>query len=160
MENNDEILCAANAGRIDHSANEVIREQILKKHDYFSRRDKHYRWLVRVLKILVLTLTMVITILLGLRGVIEPEVQLNAALVLSAVTAFVSALSAYFNVEKYWVRNVRTHLVLNEMRDNFAIDEAIGSLTKDKLELYRSRLNSISQGNGQYWASEKRFKED
>ncbi len=128
-----------------------IFDLINKYHNYFSQQDKKYRRIVRVLKILILSLAMISTIVLGLKTVIEINMQVFIGLILSSLITFITALSSYFNFEEYWMRNIAIHIKLNILRDNFVFDAEAGRLEDTRIELYRKELDNIQYGNICYW---------
>ena len=128
-----------------------IYNLIDKYHIYFSRQDNRYRVFVRILKILILFLSMTSTIILGLKTVINIDLQVILGLILSAVMTFITAISSYFNFEEYWMRNITIHIELNILRNNFIFDTKSENLDDIRVKYYRDKLNEIQQRNIQYW---------
>lgn len=142
---------------------------IYKYHNYFSKQDKKYRHIVRILRILILTLSMVNTIVLGMKTIISTDCQVVWGLVISALITYVTTISAYFNFEEYWMRNVAIHIELNILRDNFVLEAKAGKLAindelkkykhkkadksaiDDELKKYQQKLDDIQQKNIEYW---------
>lgn len=86
-----------------------LADLIYKYHRYFSKQDKRYRHTVRALKVVILILAMLSTIILGLKTVIDVNIQVVVGLILSALITFVTAIISYFNFEEYWMRNISIH---------------------------------------------------
>lgn len=125
---------------------------IHKYHQYFSKQDKKFRRIARIMRLTILFLTMANTIILGLKTVLTQELQIVLGLVISAIITFGSAVSSYFNIEEYWMRNITTHIDLNVLRDNFVFDAKSGELDdKKKLDKYRDELEEIQKRNIKYW---------
>jgi|GEM_PF-3587372 len=128
-----------------------LYELILKYHNYFSSQDKKYRRIVRVLKVVVLFLAMSSTIVLGLKTIIDINIQVVIGLLLSALITFLTAVLSYFNFEEYWMRNISIHIELNIIRDNYIFDVEAGKLDENRIEHYRKKLDEIQQNNIRYW---------
>lgn len=124
---------------------------INKYHDYFSSKDKKYRRIVRILKVLVLFLAMMSTIIFGLKDIVDVDSQVMIGLILSSLITFITAISAYFNVEEYWMRNITIHIGLNMMRDNFIFDVKARRMDEKQIEIYRRKLDDIQNDNVSYW---------
>ena len=122
-----------------------------KYHKYFSRKDKTYRRLVRALKVTLLILAMLSTVILGLSQIIPINFQVVIGLIISALITFITALSAYFNFEEYWMRNITIHIKLNILRDNFIFDLNVGNLKPQLLHDYKDKLEKIQEENIEYW---------
>ena len=73
--------------------------QIIKAHDFYSSKDKSYKWRVRIIKFSVLFISMVSTIILGLKSVMDSNAQVNIGLILSSSITFLTALSANVHPE-------------------------------------------------------------
>lgn len=128
-----------------------IYDLIEKYHNYFSKKDKFYRWVVRIFKIIVLLLAMVNTIVLGLKGIIDIDNQVIVGLCLSSVISFVTAITAYFNFEEYWMRNIKIHIELNIIRDNFIYDAESKLMDNVNISVYKIKLEDIQKENIEYW---------
>ena len=70
--------------KLDKSLQQVYL-QIVKAHDFYSGKDKKYRWRVRIIKASVLFISMASTIILGLKSAIDSNVQVNIGLILGLV---------------------------------------------------------------------------
>ena len=139
---------------IEHGLNnesKYLYDLIVKYHKYFSTQDKKYRKVVRILKVIVLFFAMSSTIVLGLKTVLDVNVQLVTGLILSALITFLTAVLSYFNFEEYWMRNITIHIELNIIRDNFIFDDKAGKLDDARIEYYRNKLDDIQNNNIQYW---------
>ena len=121
-----------------------------KYHYYFSEKDKNYKRVVRIFKIVIMFFAMSNTVVLGLKTMIEINLQLVIGLVLSALVTFVSAVSSYFNFEEYWMRNISIHINLNILRDSFVFDAKGGKISTE-IERYRNELSEIQRKNIAYW---------
>lgn len=125
---------------------------IMKGHNYYRKQDVRYKWIVRVLKVVVLLFSLASTIVLGLKGIFTETCQVNIGLILSAIISFATGISAYFNFEKYWMRNIKCHIRYNIIRDSFVFDiKKSDRLEDDKLEFYKQKLENIQNDNIRYW---------
>lgn len=129
-----------------------VADLILKYHAYFSKRDKKYKYIVQIIKIIVLLLAMSSTIILGLTNTIDENLQINIGLVLSASITFFTAFSAFLNVERYWMRNITIHIELNKVRDMFIYEASEGILKKDRLDFFMNTLDTMQSNNIKYWS--------
>lgn len=135
-----------------HEEAQYIFDLIHKYHQYFSRQDRRYRNITRVVRILILSLSMINTVVLGIKTAETMDNQVIAGLVISALITFVTAISSYFNFEEYWMRNITVHIELNILRDNFIYDAKSGALKdKEKLESYKKALEALQKKNEEYW---------
>lgn len=128
-----------------------IADLICKYHKYFKEQDSKYKQIVCLLKGLILFLSMLSTIVLGLKTVIQIDIQIIAGLVLSAVITFLTGIAGYFNFEEYWMRNITIHIRLNILRDNFIFDAVADRLDDSKLRYYMDELDKIQNDNKDYW---------
>lgn len=128
-----------------------VADLIIKYHNYFKKKDKKYRKIVQIVKISILFLAMISTIILGLKNVLNENYQINTGLVLSATITFLTALSSFFNFEKYWMRNISIHIELNILRDNFIYEAEAKKVDDTKLQYYRAALDNIQNKNVTYW---------
>ena len=128
-----------------------VFDLISKYHEYFSKKDKAYRVVVRFLKVLLLILAMASTIVLGLKNVIPVDIQVPTGLVISSIITFITAISSYFNFEEYWMRNISIHIGLNILRDNFIYDVKSQSLKKENIDEYRKKIENMQMENIKYW---------
>ena len=124
---------------------------IFKNHEYYSKRDKHYRIWVRLIKFIILFITLINTIILGVKGWLTQDSQVNIGLILSAVISFVTALFTYFNLEEYWMRNISIHIKLNILRDEFVIMAKANRIDNQQFDEYIKKLTEIQQENITYW---------
>ena len=136
--------------KLDKSIQQVYL-QIVKAHDFYSKKDKKYRWRVRVLKGSVLFISMASTIILGLKSAIDSNLQVNIGLILSSIITFLTAISSYFNLEKYWMRNITKHIELNILRDEFQFDVLSKKIDNQRIEYYIDKLKNIQEDNKKYW---------
>lgn len=125
--------------------------QIVKAHDFYSKKDKSYKRRVRIIKVSVLFVSMASTIILGLKSLIDSNIQVNIGLLLSSLITFLTALSSYFNLEKYWMRNITKHIELNILRDEFQFDVLSKKLDSQKIDYYIKKLKCIQEDNKKYW---------
>lgn len=130
---------------------QYIYDSIIKYHKYFSSKDKKYRIVVRVLKVIILLCAMASTITLGLKDIINSDTQIATGLVFSSLLTFFTTISAYFNFEEYWMRNITIHIQLNIMRDRFIYDYYSNNLTDEKIKDYQQELENIQNANIRYW---------
>ena len=127
-----------------------LADLIIKYHNYFSNQDKKYRYIVRILKILVLIISLVNTIILGLKTM-STDLQVSIGMVLSAFITLVTAIASYFNFEEYWMRNISIHIHLNILRDNFILEAEANEIDDKSIDEYMKKLNEIQEENIQYW---------
>lgn len=128
-----------------------VARLIDKYHEYFKRNDRKYKKIVQLVKVSILLLAMISTIILGLKNVLSENCQINTGLILSATVTFLTALSSFFNFEKYWMRNISIHIELNILRDNFVYEAEAKELDENRLKYYRERLDNIQNKNVKYW---------
>lgn len=128
-----------------------IWELIKKNHSYYCKKDKFYKKIVRIIKVFILFLGMISTIILGLKEIIDTNIQVVCGLIISSVITFVTAVGSYFNFEEYWMRNINIHIKLNIIRDNFMYDVKSGKMDHNKLDVYWNRLKTIQDKNIEYW---------
>ena len=128
-----------------------VAHLIDKYHKYFKKKDKKYKKIVQLVKVSILLLAMISTIILGLKDILNENCQINAGLILSATITFLTALSSFFNFEKYWMRNIAIHIELNILRDNFVYEAEAKKINEDRLKYYRERLDNIQNKNVKYW---------
>lgn len=128
-----------------------IFDLILKAHSYFSQKDKFYKKLVRVSKILILLLAMGNTVVLALKDVINMDTQIILGVILSASVTFFTAITTYFNLETYWMRNIQIHIQLNILRDDFLYNASANKIDNAKIEGYKQSLENIQNDNIKYW---------
>lgn len=128
-----------------------IADLIFKYHDYFSQKDAKYRRVVRVYKVVILSLAMFGTIIFGLKNLIKQDTQVVIGLFVSALITFVTAVSSYFNYEEYWMRNIKIHIRLNILRDHFRLDAESNKMDASRVKYYMKELDKIQQDNIYYW---------
>ena len=128
-----------------------VAELILKHHNYFSQKDKRLKYYVLILKLLVLFLAMCATIILGLTNFLDEANQINIGLIISALITFITAISSFLNIEKYWMRNITIHIELNKLRDLFFYDAASNNIDNDRLKFYIESLDNMQNSNIEYW---------
>jgi len=90
-----------------------IYDLIEKYHNYFKLQDRKFRKRAGNLKVLIMLLAVMNTVILGLNGMICIDVQVIVGLFISAAITFITGVLSYFNLEKYWMRNVAIHIELN-----------------------------------------------
>lgn len=127
-----------------------LADLIFKYHYYFSKQDKKFRRIVRILKILVLIISMANTIILGLKA-IDTDTQVSVGMILSALITLVTAISSYFNFEEYWMRNISIHIRLNILRDGFILAAEANEIDKKCIDEYMKKLTEIQEENIRYW---------
>ena len=130
---------------------QYIYDLIIRYHSYFSKKDRKYRIIVRAIKTSILICSMGSTVVLGLKEIIASQAQITAGLIISSMLSLLTAISAYFNFEEYWMRNITIHIQLNVLRDNYVYDAKAGILTTDKIDNYRKELEKIQTENITYW---------
>lgn len=96
---------------------------------------------------------MITTIILGLKLKYNcwENIQINTGLVLSAIISFITAMSSFFNFEKYWMRNISIHIELNKLRDNFIYDAEANKIDEERTQFYLVKLNEVQTRNIEYW---------
>lgn len=135
------------------SEGKYVADLIVKYHNYFKSKDKKYKNIVYWIRLSMLLLSMTSTIVLGLkfRNDYWENAQVNIGLVLSAIITFVTALSSFFNFEKYWMRNISIHIELNKLRDNFIYEAEANKMDENKIQFYLNKLDEIQTKNIKYW---------
>lgn len=129
-----------------------IASDIYRNHKKYSKKDAKYRWFVRISKLIISALALSATIVLGLRTEESAQdEQVLAGFIISAVVSFVSGVVSYFKFEEYWMRNVKLHIRLNILRDNFRLDALAGRLDNKREKYYRDELERINKDNIDYW---------
>lgn len=128
-----------------------VFDLIGKYHNYFSSQDRKFKRRVHWLKILILFLSMVSTIVLGLKSIINIDFQVSIGLIVSALITFITAISSYFNFEEYWMRNISIHIKLNVLRDCFIFDALSEVINEERLRYYEDQLTNIQNENISYW---------
>lgn len=128
----------------------AVAELINKHHRYFSARDKIFKRRVYAMKILTLFLSMLNTIVLGIKVCFSDEIRVSIGLVLSALITFLTAVYSYFHLEEYWMRNISIHIRLNILRDEFLIDISAKKLDDQRLKYYMGQLKDLQKSNIDY----------
>ncbi|MEX2410816.1 MAG: SLATT domain-containing protein [Candidatus Paceibacterota bacterium] len=124
---------------------------IIKYHYYFSKKDKKLKYTVRALKISVLLLAMTATIILGLKNWIEKDLQINTGLIISSFITFLTAISSFLNIERYWMRNITIHIELNKLRDSFIFEATAKKIDDTRAKYYIDCLDQLQTSNIKYW---------
>lgn len=141
---------------LDYSQ-KCIADLILKYHRYFSRHDIKFRRIVYALRLTILFLSMLSTIVLGIKMCISDETRISIGLVISALITFFSAIYSYFHFEEYWMRNISIHIELNILRDAFIFEAETNKLNGDRLCYYSKKLKELQQSNIDYWINARRL---
>ena len=136
--------------KLDANAKHAV-DLIFKYHKYFSDQDRKYKHIVYTFRLIILFLSMLSTIILGLKTIINIDVQVMIGLILSSVISFLTAIIGYFNFEEYWMRNITIHIRLNILRDDIVFDAASETLVDQRLTHYMNELEKIQQDNINYW---------
>lgn len=134
-----------------------VADLIHKCHRYFSNHDKKFRIIVYILKLTILFLSMMSTVVLGIKVCFSDEVRISIGLVISALTTFFTAIYSYFHYEEYWMRNISIHIELNILRDEFIFEAEANKLDEERLSYYLQRLKELQQSNIDYWANARRL---
>lgn len=134
-----------------------VADLIHRSHRYFSNHDRKFRRIVYILKLTILFLSMMSTIVLGIKVCFSDEVRISIGLVISALTTFFTAIYSYFHYEEYWMRNISIHIELNILRDEFIFDAEANKLDKERLNYYLNKLKELQQSNIDYWTSARRL---
>lgn len=133
------------------SGGKYVADQIFENHEKYSKNDRTYRRLVRILKVIILFLAMCGTIVLGLKGTFKSDIPVIIGLCVSSLVTFLTAISSFFNLETYWIRNVRIHIQFNVLRDSFVYEAHCNYLTQDKIDYYNKEILNIEKADGLYW---------
>lgn len=136
-----------------------VADLIHKRHRYFSNHDKKFRKIVYYLKLTILFLSMLSTVVLGIKVCFSDEVRISIGLVVSALTSFFTAIYSYFHFEEYWMRNISIHIELNVLRDEFIYEAQGNKLNEERLSYYLEKLKELQQGNIDYWTNARRLLE-
>ena len=91
------------------------------------------------------------TVILGLKDIINIDLQIVLGVILSALITFFTAITTYFNLESYWMRNIQIHIKLNILRDNFLYDASLGDINNTKIDEYKNALENLQKDNIKYW---------
>lgn len=134
-----------------------VADLIHKCHRYFSNHDRKFRRIVYALKITILFLSMMSTVVLGIKVCFSDEVKISIGLVISALTTFFTAIYSYFHFEEYWMRNISIHIELNVLRDEFIFEAHANTLDEERLSYYLKKLEELQQSNIDYWANARRL---
>jgi len=129
-----------------------LTADLILKHSYlFKKRVKRCSSFVYITKISIFFFTMCSTIILGINFFPGNKYQITIGLILSAVIAFITALSSFFNLEKYWMRNKAMDIKLDIIRDNFIFDVKSEQMDNKQLKKYIKMLEDIQNNNINYW---------
>lgn len=134
-----------------------IADLILKYHRYFSSHDIKFRRIVYALRLTTLFLSMLSTVVLGIKMCISDETRISIGLVISALITFFSAIYSYFHFEEYWMRNISIHIELNILRDEFILEAETNKLSEERLCYYSQKLKELQQSNIDYWTNARRL---
>lgn len=143
-------------GKLDEQE-KYIADLIHKCHSYYSNHDKKFRIIVYALKLTILFLSMMGTVILGIKVCISDEVRISLGLIFSALTSFFTAIYSYFRYEEYWMRNISIHIELNILRDEFIFEAEANKLDGERLDYYLKRLREFQQSNIDYWANARQL---
>ena len=130
---------------------QYICDIINKYHNYFSWQDRKYKIIVRTLKIFILFLAMLSTIICGVKDIIDSDLHTVIGITVTSSVTFFTAVSAYFNFEEYWIRNITIHIELNILRNSFVLDAIAGKIDNKSIETYKKHLDDIQKRNITYW---------
>lgn len=133
------------------SEQKCVADLIHMRHGYYSKHDRTFRRIVYIFKILILFLSMLSTLVLGLKICFSDEIRVSIGFVFSTLTTFLTAIYSYFHFEDYWMRNVSIHIELNILRDTFIFDATAKKLDNQRLEFYTDRLEYLQKNNIEYW---------
>ncbi len=134
-----------------------VADLIHKNHRYFSNHDRKFRRIVYALKLTILFLSMLSTVILGIKTCISDEARISIGLVISALIAFFTTIYSYFHFEGYWMRNISIHIELNILRDEFIFEANANKLDEERLSYYLKRLKELQQCNIDYWTNARRL---
>lgn len=140
-----------------NSPGKNVADLIFKYHRYFSSHDKKFRRIVYALRIIILFLSMVNTVVLGIKLCVDDEKRISISLIISALITFLTAVYSYFHFEGYWMRNISIHIELNILRDKFIFEAEAGELDETHLNDYLKRLEELQQSNIDYWTHARRL---
>lgn len=134
-----------------------VADLILKYHSYFSNHDRKFRRVVYALKLTILFLSMLSTVVLGVKMCISDELKISIGLVISALITFFTAIYSYFHFEEYWMRNISIHIELNILRDEFIFEAEANKLNEERLSCYLKKLRELQQSNINYWTNARQL---
>lgn len=134
-----------------------VADLIHKYHRYFSNHDKKFKRIVYILKLIILFLSMLNTIILGIKMCFSDEVRISIGLVISALISFLTAIYSYFHFEEYWMRNISIHIGLNALRDEFVFEAEANKLDDERLDCYLKKLKELQQSNIDYWTNARQL---
>ncbi len=134
-----------------------VADLIHKSHRYFSNHDRKFRRIVYALKITILFLSVLSTVILGIKTCISDEARISIGLVISALITFFTTIYSYFHFEGYWMRNISIHIELNILRDEFIFEANANKLDEERLSYYLKKLKELQQCNIDYWTNARRL---
>lgn len=134
-----------------------VADLIFKYHFYFSKQDKKFKRIVYILKFFTLLLSMLNTVVLGIKMCLSDETRISIGFVISAFASFLTAFYSYFHFEEYWMRNISIHIELNALRDRFIFEAEANKLNDERLGGYLKKLEELQQNNIDYWTNARRL---
>ena len=127
-------------------------DRSVDKYSAESRRLK--RWTFS-LRITLLLLSGISTVLLGLNVASDNGYALwsrNVALVLGALSTFVVGLSAFWNVEQYWLKQKVLFARLRALRERCLYEQSkTGHLTANDIDSAFLEFRSLMDDRIEYW---------
>ena len=135
---------------------DYLRQKIKNQEEGFkSRRNKNRTSAIRV-KLALISLSAIVTILLGLRVGETSEVLANIAFVVSAIVTALSAIEEFFEYRGLWIRYNITFTQLKSLEDDLEylmlkrLDE---TELKGKIDELYDRLKDILDTTNSDWLS-------
>lgn len=130
-----------------------VYDKVILNHDIYSKKDKRLKKTTNIFKILTLLFASLTTLILGLKfDWIESTVKQNIALILGALITFISGISNFWNIERYWMRNVTMHIELNKLRDEFEYYVKFATAIEDDIiQGFFKQLSKLNDENINYW---------
>ena len=129
----------------------VLDEAVLK-YSTESKRLKHWTYMLRIA---VLLLSACSTILLGLNIKSDPDYLIwsrNLVLVLGALSTFLIGISAFWNIESYWLKQKVLFSRVRALRERCRFLQARdGNLSLGEIEAAFAEFSAMMDDRIEYW---------
>ncbi len=129
-----------------------LLETAVLKHTRKKDRARRASWF---LKIAVMLLGMIATIFLGLtfkEGSAYITFSRNAALICTALSAFLAGLASFWNVDHYWIKRKVIVTQLEELLDELEFSRAsTAALSNDQIKSFFHSYRDVVRQQTEYW---------
>lgn len=132
---------------------EILEDRLTHYIKIFSTENARMFKGVRYYKTAIVFFSAASAITLGLQLGDSPDIiklQKNIALIIGAVITALATLSAFWNVEEYWLQSTFVHKTLERLKDRVDFEKANGITDQRVSELFDD-LESIIELNQRYW---------